>query len=79
MLEDSDKVFEQMLTACAENPNACNLAQNRTAEELIDYAYQWFEDLKTNPVVLSLPTGDGFIVTFVLLKSTMFFAMSSLN
>ena len=77
MLEDSDKVFEQMLTACAENPNACNLAQNRTAEELIDYAYQWFEDLKTNPVVLSLPTGDGFIVTYSLARTVLHTALYS--
>lgn len=77
MLEDSDKVFEAALTACAENADQCVLAQNRTASELIQFAYGWFEDLKTNPAVLQLPTGDGFIITYTMPRTVLSNALYS--
>jgi hypothetical protein len=64
IFEDSDKVFNAMLTACAEGPDLCSLARNRTAPELQEAMYNFLEDLKYNPVVLSLPTGDGFLVDY---------------
>jgi hypothetical protein len=70
MMIDSDRVFEQMLTECAESPALCSFAQNRTASELIDFTWNWFDELKFNPVVLSIPPfGDSFIVTYTIART----------
>jgi hypothetical protein len=75
--EDSDKVLDEMLAQCSASPDSCPLAHNRTTSELRDAMYKCFNDIKANPLTLSLPTGDGLVIDYSTVRNSLQTALYS--
>jgi hypothetical protein len=70
MVTDSDKVVAGFAAGCVENPDRCTLAKNRTATELEEALYDFFDHLKYNPMpflgmVLDYTTVKGVLTSIL--------------
>ena len=70
-MASTDDVFKGFVKGCVEAPKSCALAGNKTAEELEESLYDFFEDLKENPIPIPSPAtpGGGTLVDYTMVKA----------
>ena len=68
----SDDAFSGFCAQCVDNAAICPIAGNRTATELEEDLYAAFEELKYNPIPISVK-GKGFLVDYATIKSIVYY------
>ncbi|CAG9979506.1 unnamed protein product [Clonostachys byssicola] len=68
-LVDADATFEGFCKGCVENPDACPLAKNQTAEQLQESIYTFLEQLRQSPIPVPAP-GGGIVLDYSTVKGS---------
>jgi len=72
---NTDSVFSIFCSACVATPELCALAQNQSALELENELLDLFDQLKFHPLPVSFPHGEGAVVDYSFVISSVYAAL----